>query len=126
MSEAVTTTRDKILAAVALCVVIGVGAALVLAIGWLTERGGTLLGYDGSLGWWVGAYFVVGAVLASLSALAAFGFSWWASAEKWGGICFVFGWLPAGIIAFISWWAVLVLWGPALLGWWAWSSITNR
>jgi len=89
-----------------------------LALGlWVITAFGRLIGYESTVAWWFSAYFVVGAVIATLGALAIFGFAWWAAAERWGGFCFVFGWLPAAILAFVSWWIIVPLWAVLLIAW---------
>jgi hypothetical protein len=71
-------------------------------------------------------YWVVGNLAGALAAFAAFIGGWWYSAATYGFLFgFGLGWLPAGILAVITFFAVKVLWGPALLGI-AYLFISNR
>jgi hypothetical protein len=106
-------------------IVLAIVVSLFLGGWWLFSTVGTWLSYEPTWQWWGGAYFICGVILASLSWLAIFGSVWWWSAERWGGICFVLGWIPSGIIATICWPLIAFLWGIALLGWWAFTAIRD-
>lgn len=92
-------------------------AGLVAVAAWVVPAVGDWLSYESTWEWWITAYFVAGMIIASLAGLAVFAATWWWSAERWGGVCFVFGWLPAGIITALSWPLIVCLWGPALIIW---------
>jgi hypothetical protein len=88
---------------------------------WLLQSAAVWFNYEPTWQWWLGAYLVVGLIIASLSSLAIFVGSWWWSADKWGGICFVLGWLPASIMAVIAWPFIVFLWAPIIFVWY-WST----
>jgi len=90
---------------------------LLAGAAWLAPMVGEWLAFEPTWQWWLGAYLIVGLFVASISSLVIFAVSWWWSADTWGAFCFVFGWLPAGILAAIAWPLIVFLWGPALLAW---------
>jgi hypothetical protein len=62
-------------------------------------------------------YLAASAVVGLLGAVVLFFWIWWLSARRWGVLCFLAGWLPAGIIAYISFWVITLLWPLLVMGW---------
>lgn len=110
-----TTILDAIKRAGGLTIVYAVVVAIFVAIFFAVVWMGDLIAYEPTFEWWFGAYGIVGAIIATLIALVAFFGVWYEASLKWGAFAFIMGWLPSGILAFISWWLVLALWGPALI-----------
>jgi hypothetical protein len=60
-------------------------------------------------------YFLIGNLIGGLGAIVAFFGGWWYCAATYGFLFgFGLGWLPSSILAVISFFALKLLWGPAL------------
>ena len=68
--------------------------------------------YESTWQWWLSAYLIIGLLVAALSAFVGFFVIWWMAAKKWGGVAFVFGWLPASILAVLGGFLLIFLWAP--------------
>lgn len=55
-------------------------------------------------------YAGLSAIIGGIAALALFFGTWWWSSERWGALCFLFGWLPASIVAYLGFWLVGAFW----------------
>jgi len=110
-----TTALDAAKRAGGLIVAFAIVLAIFLAVFFAAAWFGELITYEATFEWWLAAYFIVGAILACLTALVAFFGIWYLAAQEWGALAFIMGWLPSGILAFVAWWLVLALWGPALI-----------
>ena len=61
-------------------------------------------------------YVIASGVIGGAAAVLLFFGSWWWSSERWGALCFLLGWIPAFILAYLSFFIVGALWPLILVG----------
>ena len=64
-------------------------------------------------------YLVISIVIGAVGALGIFAATWFFGADQFGVWAFLFGWLPAAILAFVGFYLVGLLW-PIAVGWLIW------
>jgi hypothetical protein len=62
-------------------------------------------------------YLMASAGVGLLGAIALFFGVWWWGAQRWGVLCFLAGWIPAAIIAYLGFWIIAALWPLLAIGW---------
>lgn len=70
------------------------------------------------------AYGAVSLVIGGIGALVMFGATWFVGADRFGVWAFLLGWIPAGIVAWIGFFLVALLWPLAVI-WFVWLWLTS-
>lgn len=69
-------------------------------------------------------YIVASIVIGGIGALGIFGATWFFGADTFGVWAFLLGWIPAGIVAYIGFFLVALLW-PLAVVWFVWLRLTS-